>query len=249
MTVFQYDGTWNGFLTAVFEAYAAGSAAPFFARPGASAPALFGAPVAVETQMEKALRVARGVEREGGLAGVALLHHAFLSEHAGIEAPLWHVLHAAFSEGWARATDERSPHADAVRRAARATRRETHRMHAFVRFEETASGVWVARIAPACHVLTLVGAHFGERYGALRWCIHDTLRHLSLVHEAGRLSLVETRQVPSASAGEAVWQRLWRAYYAAVNIPERQNLRLRQRHVPRRYWPLLPELAGEGRVE
>ena len=36
-------------------------------------------------------------------------------------------------------------------------------------------------------------------------------------------------------------QAMWRAYFQAVTIPERRNLALHLRHVPKRYWPYLTE--------
>ena len=40
---------------------------------------------------------------------------------------------------------------------------------------------------------------------------------------------------------EALCQQLWRCYYRAVNINERNNPRLHVGRLPRRYWPFLPE--------
>ena len=57
-----------------------------------------------------------------------------------------------------------------------------------------------------------------------------------------------TRIVPAVTLGlgdeapdEAAYQRMWRAYFQAVTIPERRNLALHLRHVPKRYWPYLTE--------
>ena len=41
---------------------------------------------------------------------------------------------------------------------------------------------------------------------------------------------------------------MWRAYFRAVDIPERKNLRLHLRHVPKRYWPYLTEKRAEPSV-
>ena len=40
---------------------------------------------------------------------------------------------------------------------------------------------------------------------------------------------------------EAAYQTMWKAYFQAVTIPERRNLKLHLRHVPKRYWPYLTE--------
>ena len=40
---------------------------------------------------------------------------------------------------------------------------------------------------------------------------------------------------------EELYRSLWKAYYKAINIPERKNTRLMLRLLPRRYWKYLPE--------
>jgi probable DNA metabolism protein len=40
---------------------------------------------------------------------------------------------------------------------------------------------------------------------------------------------------------EDLYRSLWKAYYKAINIPERKNTRLRLRLMPRRYWKYMPE--------
>ena len=117
---------------------------------------------------------------------------------------------------------------------------------------------WVARVRPEVHVLPLLTEHFASRYPALRWAIVDDARGLALVHDTPAAErapdAAPTRIVPVSSlpalapaADEEAYQRMWRAYFRAVDIPERRNLRLHLRHVPKRYWPLLTEKQDDGR--
>ncbi len=244
MTIFLYDGTFEGFLSAVFAAYAQRCPDALLHARTASVGTLFGETVEVETCAARAGRVRAGIRRVGGDEAYALLYHAFLSERRGVGAQLWHYLRLLFGQGHRAAENVLSGPASSLHAAAAATRREVHRMHAFVRFECRRDGGWEAAIAPECNVLPLLGPHFGERYAAMRWAIVDTRRGQALVHEAGKLQLVEGAAAGERAAEEATWQKLWAAYYHAVNIPERENLRLRQRHVPRRYWHHMTELRG-----
>ena len=112
--------------------------------------------------------------------------------------------------------------------------------------------LWLATARPEQHVLPLIGDHFATRYPAMRWAIVDDRRGLALVHDTPAAERADgepaTRIVPAATLGdlrptddEQAYQRMWRAYFRAVDIPERKNLRLHLRHVPRRYWPYLTE--------
>jgi probable DNA metabolism protein len=40
---------------------------------------------------------------------------------------------------------------------------------------------------------------------------------------------------------EGLFQRLWKRYYEAANIPQRNNPKLHLRQLPRRYWQYLTE--------
>lgn len=115
---------------------------------------------------------------------------------------------------------------------------------------------WLARIRPEYHVLPVIAEHFALRYPALRWTILDEHRRLALVHDTPAAGLAPeaapTRIVPASSlphlaptADERAYQAMWRAYFRAVDIPERRNLKLHLRHVPKRYWPLLTEKQPE----
>ena len=129
-------------------------------------------------------------------------------------------------------------------------------MEAFVRFErradaETGAERWAAVARPEYHVLPLLTEHFAARYPTLAWRIVDARRRLALVHtpepdrQPGELATVivpaDTLDLPDAAPDEAAAQAMWRAYFQAVTIPERRNLRLHLRHVPKRYWPYLTE--------
>lgn len=243
MRPYRFDGTFTGFLAAVFAAYKRAEAHPVFVRD--DAPSLFGQALEISCDDAHAARVEAGITRHGGAETRDLLYHAFLSDVPGVEQFIWEYLRLLFAKGVGAAENPLAIPGPAVRKAARNTGREVHRMHAFVRFEERVDGWWEASISPECNVLPLLGDHFGERYAAMRWAIVDVRRRIALCHDDGTLRLIRATAIPAEkTADEAAWQRMWRAYYEAVNIPERENLRLRQRHVPRRYWPHLTELRG-----
>ena len=40
------------------------------------------------------------------------------------------------------------------------------------------------------------------------------------------------------------FEELWKTFYNSVNIKERENLRLRNQHMPKRYWKHLTEIKN-----
>ena len=254
---FETDGTFGGVLAAYAEAWRRGALPSEVRLAGAPASgALFGEAVRLDADAVAAERVERGLERaKPGL--VSRLHRAFLSERPGMEVAVLRLIDAVHERGAAAAEDWTFEPAREVARWSGRVGREAHRMEAFVRFERAevdGAERFVARARPEYHVLPLLAAHFATRYPTLAWRIVDVRRGLALVHtpepdrEAGAPS---TQIVPSsalagggAAPEEEAYQTMWKAYFRAVTILERRNMRLHLRHVPKRYWPYLTEKQG-----
>ncbi|WP_420455531.1 TIGR03915 family putative DNA repair protein [Rubrivirga sp.] len=255
----ETDGTFAGLLCAYAEGYRRGALPVSVGLIGEPASgALFGDVVRVETEAAVADRVERGLEQlVPGLVG--RLRRAVLSERPGIEVAALRLADAVRAEGAAPAEDWTFEPARVVAQWSGRVGREAHRMEAFVRFERHDSGgaeTWVATTRPEVHVLPILHPHFEARYPTLAWRIVDVRRGLALVHTPApdrAPGEPASRIVPAATVGlgdpapdEAAYQTMWRAYFQAVTIPERRNLKLHLRHVPRRYWPYLTEKQAPG---
>lgn len=266
MQTFLYDGSWPGVLCALFAALHALREAPEGPRPriaagveGGNAPAgLFEDAVPVATDEALAERVREGLRRRGTPRTPERLYRAFLSEADGVEDVLLAYVEALRDGGRAVEEDVLVPPVGAVDRLARMVGREVHRMHAFVRFEAHEAGardgasseasVWRAVVEPVCDVLPLLGDHFTARYPAQRWLILDARRRRMLYWDRRDLRLLSAPALAEDAAPlrpapeEALYQRLWQAYFTAVDIPARRNPTLQQRHLPLRYRKHLTEL-------
>lgn len=213
---------------------------------------LFGEPLRINTTEEHADRVEKGLKKAGKQVA-KLVFRVFHSEHERREAILLHLLRRIFSEGAAVLDDFTD---DQVLRCSKLNNqmgREIHRMHAFVRFQQTPDDLYVALINPDFNVLPLLEDHFVARYPAQNWLIYDTIRHYGLHYEEASeqtsfITFAEgqhgrLRQLSESMLAEREtnYQQLWKAYFDAVDIPERRNLKLHLQHVPRRYWKYLVE--------
>lgn len=244
MNTYVYDGSFDGFLCVVFEAYRSGEVPASIEAGHAAQEGLFGSTVEIATNRDRAERVRSGLVRRLGIEVVERFYRVFLSEQDGVELALLRLIQACLAQGGGVLTDFRFEPAWRVERLAQQVGREVHRMHAFVRFEQRGDGRYVAEIGPDFNVLPLIGEHFVERYPAQDWAIVDIHRKYALVYDRATRS---TCFVPADAVltphteDEAAFQQMWQTYFRAVTIPERRNPRLHRQHVPRRYWPYLTE--------
>ena len=123
-------------------------------------------------------------------------------------------------------------------------RRETHKMHAYLRFRErpAAAGApqFVAWFEPEHDVLPQVGRHFSRRMGHTTWMI-GTPQGTMLWDGDSLLSGPPVMNGPEdiADSGEAMWL----TYYRSTFNPARLNVRVMQGHIASRYWKNMPEGA------
>ena len=249
--VFEYDGTYKGFLTVVFEVYERKADPQKIQLKSSSTEFDFGQVLFVSSDEYKAERVLKGLKNKLSANMVNRLYRCFLSEQENIELLLLKFIKLVFSS---EVNIEDNYREDCVLRLKQIDKqigREVHRMHAFVRFQSTKSGIWTALIEPDFNVMPLIGDHFEKRYADQKWLIYDIKRRYGLFYDLIKTEVVEftespikgKRSMPAILLDEEELQfsNLWQTYFKSVNIPERKNIKLHLQHVPKRYWKLLPE--------
>jgi uracil-DNA glycosylase len=136
-----------------------------------------------------------------------------------------------------------------VRRAedlAKAVRRDSHKMHAFVRFrvvesdEPEADEHYVAWFEPDHHIVRANAGFFMRRFANMKWSI---LTPRGALHWDGR-TMCEgpPAQRSDAPSGDPT-EDLWRKYYASIFNPARLKVGAMLKEMPRKYWKNLPEAA------
>lgn len=133
-------------------------------------------------------------------------------------------------------------------RFARSVDRARHKMTAFVRFREVATGEgarYVAWFEPEHDVLRFAAPFFVKRFGTMHW----TIATPDGIASWDRLTLAFEEAAPALRApDEDAAERLWLAYYEAIFNPARLNVRAMRREMPQRYWAGLPEAASIPRL-
>lgn len=255
MNIYLYDGSFEGLLSAVFDAYTR-KVFPDILHTEQSLPPLLAADLhTVRTSPEKSGRVHAGLVKKLSHNTLNGLMYAWLSEELGIDTALFRHMRKVFDSPTSMEGKLTDPDVAAVLHAARLTNRELHSMLGFARFQKTAQGVYFAGIAPRHNVLLLMLPHFSERFADQQWILYDTRRNYGIFFENGRFQEVfldevaadrdfsRTGRLPEEllAENELLFQKLWQAYFDSTAVRERDNPRLHTRCLPRRYWTHLTE--------
>lgn len=243
-----YDGSFEGFLSLIFDCYQRKVMPIMIDRNGHVAD-LFSKAITSTVNEENARRVLKGIIDKSNKRTARFIYEIFLSELDGIEMKLLHLIRYIFDGQSYRISDFSDPIIVDLHRVKKMVGREVHRMHAFVRFQETKDNMWACEINPDFNVLPLIGTHFKDRYPALEWLIFDTVRQYGIHYGGNTINYItfEDKKIDqrisddTTTKDEKKYQAIWRQYFKSVNIEERNNEKLHIRHVPKRYWKYLIE--------
>lgn len=266
MLSIQYDSTFEGFLSVVFEIYRqhleVGEIVPQRAyETGVSRNSdLFMQPFQVETNADSARRLARAIVNRAGSDVFDLLQTAFRSEEISIEMKILAYLRKLFateSPDYAKnpASEEMLP----LLKTAQAVSREMGSMLGMVRFDKAPDGLYVSEIEPKYNIVDMLTGHFRGRFPGMRWAIVDSMRGYGVYYDGKRATMVEVPNPSeiSKNAPPDEFTRMWKSYYDSMAIKERLNPKLLRACLPVRYWKHLPERSqnlsgvavGSGRGE
>ncbi|WGD34082.1 TIGR03915 family putative DNA repair protein [Olleya sp. YS] len=249
-TLLIYDGSFDGFLCAVFYVYEYNVVTPKIIKASQYQEQLFSNTETIITDKEKANRVWNSLKIKCGKRGVAQLYYAFLSELYNVENTLLEVIKYAFKSTTSIMKDYANMYVLEMSKITKKVSREKHRMEAFVRFRLTKDEVYFANIEPDFNVLPLIETHFRKRYADQQWIIYDLKRNYGLYYNLNTVEIVVLELSKNITTNttsefftdtELEFQQLWKDYFKSTNIESRKNLKLHNQHVPKRYWKYLSE--------
>ena len=255
MTVYTFDGTMDGLLTAVFDAYSLKEQPEQLLKTGDALPLFCEHTYHVTTDDEKSRRVWTGLEKQLPLEAMKLISVSWLSELSELSTPLFQYICKVFRQG-----DISKNFADsdvlAVTNIARRVLHEQLRMKQFIRFQKAKDGTYLAVVSPDHNVLPIIIDHFQDRFNDQPWLIYDARRHYGFYYDgqtAIRITFENEASVPFnlsngklneevLSSDDQLLQNLWRTYFKAICIKERMNPRKQLQDMPRRYWKYMTEI-------
>ncbi|KHG33576.1 TIGR03915 family putative DNA repair protein [Sulfurospirillum sp. MES] len=112
-----------------------------------------------------------------------------------------------------------------------------HKMYGFTRFEELEDGTLYAKIETKFNIVPFLGDHFCKRLGNIPFIIHDVKRSLAFVKndEIREIRSIATFDAPTFSSEEEHFKALWKSFFKAAAVQERFNPKLQKSWVPLLY--------------
>ena len=252
MEYLTYDGSFEGFLTVIFECYARKLSPIDIGVEKAFQKKIFAQKELIVTCPEKAERVWKGLQNKLHKRNKELPLFSFLSEAPGIEVKLFRFICRTFDSDFSIETDYADRDVLELKQLERKVMRETLRILQFLRFQKTNDGVFFAGIEPRYDVMPFTIKHFTNRFADQRWLIYDVKRDYGVYYDLKNTHEVVLSDKSFSSIngkvadnilqeGEKEYQALWKNYFDSINIEERKNLKLQRQHMPQRFWKFLPE--------
>lgn len=251
MLVFFYDKTFEGLLTAVFDAYNRKTFPDQLLGEHDIAPLFMEDSYTVITQEDKSGRVWAAVEKKLSKSACNMLTHAWLSEVDGTDSLLFRYIRKAIDSTVSIETNFGDNDVLEMHQIARKVSHERHYLEMFVRFQKAADDIFFAPVAPIYNALPLAISHFEDRFSDQKWVIYDTRRRYGYFYDLKttvEMTLSDDNHLLSGKLDESLmaedekmFQELWKGYFKSMTIKERINPRLHRQHMPKRFWKYLTE--------
>ncbi len=263
MTVYVFDHTLDGLLTAVFDSFFLHQQPEFLLAEGEQLPLFADEPHRVVTDSEKAERVWKGLEKHLSKDGLRMITVSWLSEERALNQPLFNFICKVFRREPFDSFERNASDPDVleVRNTCRRVLHEQLRMKQFIRFQKAKDGTYLAVVSPDHNVLPLIIDHFQDRFNDQPWLIYDAKRHYGYYYDGAAAPIHITFEDEAAvpfnlsngkldaevlSENDQIFQQLWRTYFKAICIKERMNPRKQLSDMPRRYWKYMTELMAHS---
>ena len=204
----------------------------------------------VETDYDRAVKVARTICREISEAAYDFVHRAACSWQSEKADAIYHFIQEGLRVGERAMNHLTAPHMQTLYAIDRNITNEIHAFKEFLRFEELENGVLFGRINPKSAVLPYLADHFEDRFSGEKWVIADTVHRTVLIHGVNRHTIYAAMTEADLeelmlhySAEEKEWQKLWKVFVDAIAIKERVNRNLQRQMLPLHFRKFMKEFS------
>lgn len=252
MIVFHYDKTFEGLLTAVFDAYNRKTFPHLLLATEEQEPLFVEESYSVITDQKKSKRVWEAVSKKISKTACNMLTYSWLAD--GVDMNDWYIFNyfrKVIDNKHSIETNFADSDVLKIRKLAKEVSKEKHHIIQFVRFQKTSDNIYFAVVAPKHNVLPAIINHFKDRYADQQWIIYDSARRYGYYYDKKDVQQITFENDRALIDGklndeiladdEKLFQNMWRRYFDALAIKERINPKLQRQHMPRRFWKYLTE--------
>lgn len=240
---YLYDGTFDGFLTIVFDSYSSKTLPQKIFSKKTYSPNFLDQTIEIETDCEKAKRVFNGIEKNISYITLYNTYYAFLSNEEGKELYILKYLCDGFDIGPEINNMLTISYVFKVMNIKKRAFGECHRLKGLLRFQEVGENLYYASIHPDNNIIEPLGHHFINRLPTQNFIIHDKTRNICFLYNGTEYKIIDNInfKVPDISEQEQKYQELWKLFFKTIAIKERTNLRCQMQYMPKKYWQDLIE--------
>ena len=252
MTIFVYDKTFEGLLTAVFDAYSRRSFPDLLLAEGEPFPLFYDEAVTIYTDDVKVDRVWKGLQKKISATALSVITVTWLSELPQADLLLFRYIRKAIDAPRTIELNFGDPDVLEVAKIWKKVTNERLRVMQFLRFQKAADGTFFAAVKPIYNVLPLTLSHLTDRFADQCWLIYDLQREYGYYYDLKETTEVRFEEKEAhllsgllseelMDADEKLFQQMWKTYFKSIAIKERLNPKLHRQHMPARFWKYMPE--------
>lgn len=245
MKTYLYDGSFEGLLSALYEAFYNKEKPYEICFIGDYVPNLLSEAVTVITNMEKAGRVSFAIQEKISTEALKKINMVFLSDSVDGGISIYNYLKIGFKVGSKVDCYLNHNAVMSMNSLESKVKLESHRMKGFVRFRKTGD-FFYARFEPVHNVLPLIWEHFVKRLPAESFILHDIRRGIAFFYHNGEQFLAplseDKAKIFLDSRNDCLYEELWREFYKIITVEGRENPRQQKSYMPVRYWKHLTEM-------
>jgi|LSQX01.1.fsa_nt_gb probable DNA metabolism protein len=243
MINYFFDGSFDGLLTAIYEAYYRHETPDSILPCEYIQQAFWENNIHIQTDSDKASKVYAAVSRKISYNALTNIYHAYLSDHEKIHTFIYQYVKLGFKKGASVDLYLSDDRVLKVQKAAKRVRGECHAMLGLIRFKKLDDNLYYAPFNPSCNITVLVCPHFKERLSDQNWIIHDVNRNIAGVFDGEKCLFID---LPSEfqythRTDKDSYEILWKEYFNSICIKERIKPKLQKQHMPVKYWKYLTE--------
>lgn len=251
MIVFFYDKTFEGLLTAVFDAYSRKVFPDKLLGEEDIPPLFMQESYTVITQEDRSARVWTALEKKISKLACNMLSYAWLSEEEGSDELLFRYIRKTIDSKISIETNFADDDVLKLHQLAKRVGHEAQYLRQFVRFQKAADDIFFSPVSPRYNALPIAIEHFKDRFADQKWVIYDIKRRYGYyydLHTMVEMTLDNDEHLLGGkldenlmAEDEKMFQELWKGYFKSMTIKERINLKLQRQHMPKRFWKYLTE--------
>lgn len=252
MIIFIYDKTFEGLLTAVFDAYSRRSFPDALLGEGDVLPLFHDEVVTICTNHEKCDRVWKGLQKKLSSLALSGLTMNWLSELPEIDKLLFRYIRKVIDSPQSIELNFGDPDVLEISKVWKKVSREQLHIIQFFRFQKTSDGTFFSAVEPLYNVLPLVVFHLKDRFADQIWLIYDIKREYGYYYDLKEVTEVRFENKAShllsgklseelMDQDEKLFQQLWKGYFKSIAIKERINPTLHRQNMPARFWKYMTE--------